>query len=170
MTQAAPHWKPIVAALANAEMRAVFARIVLEPGSKRHFEGFSPVRSERLVESLLKSGLIDESGGELAVSETVFRDALAAGTKPPPSGLARFMDGDRIVQFPSNLSDRVELLRNIAGRVLHGGEEISETEINSRLRRHSDDVAVLRRYLVDFGLVERNRDGTAYCLATSTGG
>ena len=45
-----------------------------------------------------------------------------------------------------------------------GVEVLTEREVNERLLAHSDDVAVLRRYLVDYRLVERRSDGTEYAL------
>jgi len=44
----------------------------------------------------------------------------------------------------------------------HGVSPAPYSEVNLRLLRYSDDVAVLRRYLVDFELLERTADGTSY--------
>ena len=54
---------------------------------------------------------------------------------------------------------RLDLLTWIAS-TLPAGRELDETEINAHLRAIDDDVAMLRRYLVDHGLVERPLPGT----------
>ena len=48
--------------------------------------------------------------------------------------------------------------------MLKSGEVVSEREMNERLSVHSEDVAALRRYLVDAGLVERTATGSEYAL------
>ncbi|NLG21910.1 MAG: DUF2087 domain-containing protein [Actinomycetales bacterium] len=52
---------------------------------------------------------------------------------------------------------RVQLLTWIASTLPAG--DLAETEINAALRPLHDDVAMLRRYLVDYGLVERPEPG-----------
>jgi hypothetical protein len=44
---------------------------------------------------------------------------------------------------------------------------LSEKELNERLEPFSSDVAVLRRHLVDHGLVERTRSGSEYALTAT---
>lgn len=53
---------------------------------------------------------------------------------------------------------RRELMAWVA-TLLPAGRELPETEVNNLLRPVDDDVAMLRRYLVDYGLVERPRPG-----------
>lgn len=44
-----------------------------------------------------------------------------------------------------------------------GAEEVlDESDTNERLARFTGDVAALRRYLVDAGLLERTRSGSEY--------
>ena len=50
----------------------------------------------------------------------------------------------------------------IVERTFPTADDLTESEVNLRLLRYSDDTAVLRRYLVDFELLERRPDGTAY--------
>ncbi len=45
------------------------------------------------------------------------------------------------------------------------GEILTERAVNDRLAAIVDDVAAMRRYLVDAGLLERSRDGGAYSRA-----
>ncbi len=61
---------------------------------------------------------------------------------------------------------RLDLLTWIAS-TLPTDRELTETEINTHLRAVDDDVAMLRRYLVDHGLVERPVPGTYRVSAES---
>lgn len=79
--------------------------------------------------------------------------------------IARFLDRDgRIDRYPLRSSDRRALLTWVAAQALPRGEVIDEATVNARLEPYAPagDVAVLRRYLVDHGLVERTRSGSEY--------
>lgn len=80
-------------------------------------------------------------------------------TPTPPPELARLFDkrGD-LVSMPVKEPLRVQLLTWVAG-TLPTDTDLAEVEINRALRPIHDDVAMLRRYLVDYGLVERPRPG-----------
>lgn len=69
---------------------------------------------------------------------------------------------DTIDRYPRRQDDRRRLLQWIAERTLPLDTELAESDVNGLLYRHTDDVAVLRRYLVDFGFLERFPDGTRY--------
>jgi hypothetical protein len=58
----------------------------------------------------------------------------------------------------------------VAGQALAPHEVVDERGMNERLAAFSDDTAVLRRYLVDIGIIERRRDGSEYALASSEPG
>lgn len=76
----------------------------------------------------------------------------------PPADLARLFNkqGD-LVSMPVKEPLRVQLLTWIASTLPEG--ELQESEINASLRPVHDDVAMLRRYLVDYGLVDRPQPG-----------
>ena len=69
---------------------------------------------------------------------------------------------DTIDRYPRRQDDRRLLLQWIAERALPRDTELTESDVNGLLYSYSDDVAVLRRYLVDFGFLERFPDGTGY--------
>lgn len=152
-------WRAVAAALANQDVRTVFAQLVLgqEPGlggTQR-----AARRTERSIEALSSAGLLDADG---QVSGGVFRELLAAAAPPRAEGVERFLADGRIVRYPSNPDERRALLQRVAATVLQPDEVVDEAEINERLSAFHDDVAVLRRYLVDAGLVDRTRSGTEY--------
>ena len=155
-------WRRMLAALANADTRAAFARVTL---------GLPPeagARGARALAALAAAGLVADVDGVPVVSEEGIRAALAAGGRARPTGVERFLSADgRIDRYPSGQSDREELLRWVAARVLSAGEVVGEREVTDRLARFSGDPAALRRYLVDAGLLERTRSGSEYALAAA---
>lgn len=79
--------------------------------------------------------------------------------------VTRFLDASgRIDRYPLRGGDRRELLAWVAGRALPAGVVLDEKRVNELLTPYAPggDVAVLRRYLVDHGLVSRTASGSAY--------
>jgi hypothetical protein len=159
----APDWRPMLAALANAETRAAFARVTLG----LPLDGG---RDSRALAALTTAGLVAVVEGVPAVSEDAIRAALTTASRGRPTGPARFLDAEgRIDRYPSGSADRAELLRWVAERTLAAGEVVGEREVTERLARFTRDPAALRRYLVDAGLLERTRSGSEYALAAGDG-
>jgi len=63
----------------------------------------------------------------------------------------------RLVRIPVKRSKRLVVLERLA-QEFEPGEAYPETEVNARMRAFDDDVAALRRHLVDEGFLDR-RDG-----------
>lgn len=69
--------------------------------------------------------------------------------------LRAFLDGSgRLVSIPSRHSKRLVVLDYLAQQ-FEPGERYDEIEVNRRLRAFHDDVAALRRYLVEDGFLDR---------------
>ena len=163
----AEEWRRIVAALANPDLRLTWARLVLGASETDATAGLSPARGRKVLAGLRGAGLVD---AESAPRPSVFAEALAAAPVPPqPTGPERFLRGGRIAQYPASQTERGELLALVAARAFRAGEVLEEREVNERLGAFHDDVAVLRRYLVDFGLLVRTRSGSSYALAEDEG-
>ncbi|MGB3685747.1 MAG: DUF2087 domain-containing protein [Ornithinimicrobium sp.] len=78
---------------------------------------------------------------------------------PPSADLAPFFDRDgALIQLPRKQHRKIAVLEWLVTQ-LPAGARLSEVEMNARLRPIHDDVAVLRRYLVDFGFVLRPEPG-----------
>ncbi len=76
--------------------------------------------------------------------------------------LKTYLDGDgRIKAFPVQRKKEMAILRHVA-KVFERGRRYSEKEVNAALRRFSDDTARLRRYLVEFGFMDRQGGGGDY--------
>ena len=83
--------------------------------------------------------------------------------KPPTTHdaliLSRHLDADgRLIAMPRKRANRLVVLEHCAS-LIEPGVDHSETEVNNRLRPVDDDVALLRRYLVDEGLLIRRPPG-----------
>ncbi|UJP08718.1 DUF2087 domain-containing protein [Microbacterium sp. KUDC0406] len=150
--------RPILAALANTETRAAFARVVLgqlpaEPAP----------REKRALSQLESAGLIAAGGDGWTADEEHLRALLLQGAVPQPkAGPERFLDQDgRIERMPPH-GEGEEFLRLLAPRVVDDAEALSEPDLNARLAALTDDVPLLRRMLVDCGILVRDPAGTAY--------
>ena len=164
--QSGPHWRRVMAALANHDARTAYAQIVLGAGLPDGTAGLSSRRRDRAIAVLLDAGLVERStGNEVVASESIFRDLLTQQPKrQPQTGVARFMRLGRIDRYPANQAERRELLAWIAGEAFRPGEELTERQVNERLLSYTDDVVLLRRYLVDFGVLDRTPSGSSYSL------
>jgi len=69
--------------------------------------------------------------------------------------LRDFFDGERLKEMPASLPRREIVLRWLATR-FEPGRAYAEAEVNRLLLRHHPDFAMVRRYLVDWGLLERS--------------
>lgn len=77
--------------------------------------------------------------------------------------LRAFFDGLRLRQIPASRKKRVIVLRRLLERFAPG-RTYQESEVNDLLREAHDDVATLRRELVDYGFMVRDRG--IYRIAT----
>jgi biotin operon repressor len=68
--------------------------------------------------------------------------------------LRDFFDGERLKTIPAQRKKRVVVLQHLVER-FQPGRRYSEQEINDSLRRAHEDVATLRRELVDYGFMRR---------------
>ncbi len=63
--------------------------------------------------------------------------------------LRSFFDADgRLVQIPAKHTKRL-LVLDVLAQEFEPGRRYTETDVNNRLRAYHDDVAALRRYLVE---------------------
>lgn len=155
-------WRGLIALLANPDSREAAARIMLGEDLGASTAQLPSAKRQRVSAALVTSGLVDPQTAML--DPGVFRAALQQQAKPPRTGIERFLDGKRIAQYPANPEQRGELLAWVAQQAFTPGEVLHEAAVNDRLRPYSEDVAVLRRYLVDHALVERSPDGAGYAL------
>lgn len=63
--------------------------------------------------------------------------------------------------FPAKEKKKIIILREIATN-FKSGEIYTEKEINRVLKRIYDDYVLIRRYLIEYGFLDRNTNGTGY--------
>ena len=67
----------------------------------------------------------------------------------------------RLKTFPPKEKMKVVILRTIA-KEFEEGIRYSEVQVNEILKDIYPDYVTLRRYLIEYGYLERTRDGSAY--------
>jgi len=95
---------------------------------------------------LIESTNVSEDSGDSASEEEVFRAKVVRD----------FFDGERLKSIPAQRKRRVIILQHLVKR-FNPDESYAEREVNELLRTAHDDVATLRRELVDYGFMQRDR-------------
>lgn len=164
--RAGQRWRSVIATLANPDARELLARIVLDSDVNAYLDGHSPSRRRHIVDMAVRAGLIDDATS-LQLNDAVFRELLAENPARKKVGIERFLADGRIAVYPAKPEERAELLCWIAEQAVGEGEVLTEQEINDRLARYTSEIAVLRRYLVDFEFIERTPTGSAYARVSA---
>jgi len=119
------------------------------------------------VDRLVVGGLVQQLGNEFALIDGVFEAAARAEAPEPvpsahpdkPVDIARVLDASivdgKLVQWPSKRSKRLVVLDYLVQQ-FDIGKRYSERDVNDRLRSFNDDVATMRRYLVDEQFLDRS--------------
>ncbi|MGX1160780.1 hypothetical protein FBY31_0852 [Arthrobacter sp. SLBN-100] len=167
-----PHWRRVLAALANSDARTAYSQVVLGARLPEVLAGLKDQRRNRAIAALIDSGLLEQNAsGGLVAPEAIFRDLLAQQPRRQArTGLDRYMRLGKIERYPANMAERRVLLARIASEAIKPGERLTERQVNERLLSYTDDVVLLRRYLVDFGLLERTASGSSYSRPEETPG
>ncbi len=69
----------------------------------------------------------------------------------------------KLKRFPGKEKKKIVILGRIAGQFDHG-EKYTELEMNEIIKEIFHDYAVIRRYLIEYGFMDRTADGKAYWL------
>jgi hypothetical protein len=161
----------IVGLLADDDRRRVFAALVLGGSTLEEVRALTGLSSRRAVTALarLVAGdlVIRSDRGEHVLRGEAFRLAAmaAAPERPGPDPtddvaeddariLRRYYRGGRLTQIPPQRSRKLVILDRLA-QEFDVGSRYSERQVNAILRRFHDDVASLRRFLVDEGFLDR---------------
>ncbi len=70
--------------------------------------------------------------------------------------LQTFVESDHIKELPSREKKRLVVLKWLANQ-FETGVQYPEREMNEHLKHYNPDYAALRRYLVDYGLMQREK-------------
>ena len=164
----------LVGLLADPERLKVLSAVALgarSPDEVAKTTGLEETGVLKALERLGASGVVVQQEGGLGVDPSVFaaaarRDAeTRRRAEPTPESLGaspeqaavlkNFLSGGRLTQLPTSRPRRLVVLDFLAGR-FEPGRRYSEQEVNQVLSPLHDDVATLRRYLVDEGLLDRD--------------
>ena len=124
--------------------------------------GLEPRAGARALSRLVAGGLLDGEAGE---GYRVRSEALRAAAIPPAGEaepdeelgdqvLRRFISKGRLLAIPAARGKRLVVLDHLAG-LFEPGRRYPEPEVNELLGRYHPDYAMLRRYLVDDGFLDR---------------
>ena len=117
---------------------------------------------------LLRAGLVTVAEGEFILREQAFADAVRAETPPRPEEsfgpvdaatsrvLSAYVREGRLTAIPAAAGKRRMVLEYLAS-AFEPGRRYDESKVNAMLRDWHDDVAALRRYLVEEGLLSREK-------------
>jgi hypothetical protein len=159
----------IVGLLADPVRRKVVAALVLGAGTIEEVAeaaGLSLKDVALAARRLSRAGLVHREGHALTLHTERFGDAAraAAALAPPVPRLSEdpaadavlqtFLRDGRLVSIPAQRSKRRVVLEHLVV-VFEPGVRYPEREVNALLAAWHPDVAALRRYLVDEGLLTR---------------
>lgn len=115
---------------------------------------------------LARAGLVHRDGHALVLHAELFATAARAAAEAAPAPVAlsddpaedavlsAFVRNGRLTSIPAQRSKRLVVLDHLV-RVFEAGVRYPEREVNALLAVWHPDVAALRRYLVDEGLLTR---------------
>ena len=129
--------------------------------------GLTPPTISHHMAKLVEAGLVrvtpEAQRRRFRLDIDALRSPAVSGRaeSPPPLDerakiIRDFFDGDRLRQIPASRKKRVVVLRHLLERFVPD-REYPEREVNDLLRPAHDDVATLRRELVDYGFLVRDR-------------
>jgi hypothetical protein len=159
----------IIGLLADDDRRRVAAAIVLGATSLDAVVAASGVavdRAGRALGRLVDAGLVTSATGGLAVGGDVFKQAAREALSRPKrsehegeSGERRkvldaFVHDGRITSVPAAHGKRIVVLDWLA-QAFEPGVRYPEREVNEIIAVRHPDTAMLRRYLVDEGILDR---------------
>ncbi len=80
--------------------------------------------------------------------------------------LSKYFPGKCLLKFPAKEKHKLPILRKMAC-LFEAGRSYTELEVNSIIRPVYADCATIRRYLIEYGFMERNPDCSDYRLKES---
>lgn len=165
MTESMKKFYPVIAALSHPTVRRVFAEIELGQFSMSDEDDAQVAKALTQLERARMIRLSKDSG--YIVDTAAFRDLLKDENAEEGEALAsisRFLREGKITQFPRKQSEREQLMRYVAAACFSGGSKLTEAQVDEKISVYHEDTALIRRYLVDHGIVKRAVDGSAYWL------
>jgi len=163
----------LIGSLGSATRLRVLAAVVLGAGTAgevRAATGLGARTVHRECDRLVSTGVIEEGPegrflarvDDLAEAARALamavadREDLGPSMTPEEKVRRAFLRDGRLRSIPTQRSKRLVIL-DVLAQEFDPGRRYPEREVNRRLRGWNDDVAALRRYLVDEGFLDRER-------------
>jgi hypothetical protein len=157
--------RELVALLAEPDRLRVLSAVALGANylpDVAEYAGLDPKSAARAISRLVAGGLVEGGSGEgYRVRHETLREAArppAAESEPDEEPgnevLRRFIHKGRLLSMPAAHSKRLVVLDHLA-ELFEPGRRYPEPEVNELLGRYHPDYAMLRRYLVDDGFLDR---------------
>jgi hypothetical protein len=161
----APEPRDLLALLAEPDRLRAFAAVVLGADNLvdvAEWARLEPRAAARALNRLVAGGLLEGAAAKgYEVRTAVLRAAARRPAAEPEDGgapvsevVGRFVRGGRLLAIPATRGKRLAVLNHLAG-LFEPGRRYREREVNEILRAWHPDYAVLRRYLVDDGFLDR---------------
>lgn len=165
------HLSALFKALADPARLRVLGRLAERPHAGHELASeldLTPPTISHHMRKLVAAGLVDVTADAQSRIYSLRTDALrdlarestTRSTDPPAneveSVLRAFFDGPQLRHLPAARKKRVIVLRRLLER-FEPNRAYPEREVNDLLRPAHDDVASLRRELVDYGFMVRDR-------------
>ncbi len=162
----------IVRLLADGKRRKVVAALILADGPLAATDLVNPTGLVLrdvvdAIDRLVNGGLVDGDSDGCTLIADVFQHAARSEApampesahSDQPDDIARVLDlafkEGRLVQWPAKRTKRLLVLDHMVQK-FDIGKRYKEAEVNNRLREFNDDVATMRRYLVDEQFLDRS--------------
>jgi len=171
-------------ALADPTRLRIAGRLAGGPASEAELAtdlDLPPAVVRRQLAKLVEAGLVSAGSGDPGARHALRLEAVSAvgrrlaelepdaradsgpgvgpAGEPLPTDVARVLRGyfeaDRLTTIPARGSKRLVVLRYLRDRIFTEDRPYPEKEVNQRLAIFHPDVASLRRYMVDEGLLTR---------------
>jgi hypothetical protein len=130
-----------------------------------------------LLGRLVGAGVATGTGdGYYRARDGVLREAAQALARTQPIApllaeypqLKAYFTHGRLASLPPTLGERSQQIGELFARFVAVDGVLTEAEVNDRIAGAADDVAAVRRMLVETGWLERDRAGTTYGSARPT--
>ena len=174
-----PEILSFVKAMASADRLRIIGILVRGPASQAEIaeQIHMPVRDVfNHLSSLVQVGVVNETDGVYDLNEKAIEslarrqfEGKRAAYAPPEDKeedtrkvLKNYLNADGTLKQIPSTDNKLLIILNFIVDVFSFDTNYTEKEVNTILRRFHPDTAALRRYLVDYGLMARESDGTRY--------
>lgn len=140
----------------------VYAEIVLAGDRGIDVLWLSEPDATKHLSGLVEAGLVraDDDRQRVRVVAGVFRGLLQQLPRPEPDVT------DTVI--PRKQVERVAFLGRLVSELFEEGVIYDEASVDEILRTVHSDATTVRRYLVDYGLFDRTRDGRSYWVSVDS--